>query len=172
MPKLLFNSDKTNNNNNNNKCATCIHSHKIISGDKIYFECFPVKDYADRKVAIDNCKGFYDTNIKIRDIYIAIAVYIVYPQFEHKITEIGGVFREFDGTDDDLWKELKQTNFYDKIKEALPTIGYSNKTLFEPIIFAEREITSKKWKVISTLVKKEIAEEIINNLENNKNNNS
>lgn len=167
MPKLSFNPNKT----NNNKCAACIHSHKIVNGDNVYFECFPVKDYATRKIAIDNCNIFRDTNNKIRDVYIAIMIYIIYPEFKCKTLELGAVFRGFDGTDDDLWKELKKSDFYDRVKEALPNIGYSDKTLFEPILFAEREVHSNKWKQISMIVEKEVAEEIIDNLENNKNNN-
>lgn len=167
MPQFAFSLDKI----NNHKCAACIHSHKIVNGDNVYFECFPVKDYATRKIAINNCSLFRDTNIKIRDVYIAVVIYIIYPEFKSKTLELGAMFRGFDGTDDDLWKELKRSDFYDRVKETLPNIGYSDKTLFEPVLFAEREVHSNKWKQITTVVEKEVAEEIIDNLENNKNNN-
>jgi hypothetical protein len=165
MPKLSFNPD---NINDINKCKNCIHSHKINVGDKIYYECFPVKEYSTTKNAIDNCNKFYNSERFKRDIYVSIIIYVLYPEFDQKITPMGAIFRGFEGTDDDLWNQIKNSDLYEKVRTSFPNIGLCKDTLFEPIIFAERNVNFKEWYPISLLLKTEEKEEILNEL-NNKN---
>lgn len=163
MPKLSFNPN--NNKETIRDCKNCIHSHSVKCGDIEYYECFPVKEYASTKKAIINCNRFYESEIKIRDIYIAVVVYTIYPTFKQSLTPIGCIFRELKDTDDYLWKSLKETDFYDKVKSILPDIGYTSNTLFEPIIFAERFIGEKKWNCISNIFTEEEKEDIISRLD-------
>ena len=66
---------------------------------------------------------------------------------------------------DMLWRELKESDFYDKVKNILPDIGYTSNTLFEPVIFAERFIGEKKWNCISNIFSEEEKEDIISRLD-------
>lgn len=160
MPKLSFNP----NDISSFKCENCIHSHKIEIGNKTYYECFPVKEDVKTNNSIINCEKFIDYEKEKRDIYIATLIYELYPKFTYKVTPIGCIFRNFEGTDDELWKDLKESNFYDRIKQELPKLGLNREALFEPIIFAERKINNYKWKQINIILNENEAEVIINSL--------
>lgn len=166
MPKLSFNPDKE---ENIIKCTNCIYSHKIINGDKIYYECFPVKEDSKTVKSQINCERFFNTKQIKRDVYISILVYILYPKFEYKITPIGCIFRNFDKTYDELWKELKDSDFYDRVKQGLSNVGFVNETLFEPIFFAEKNFNESKWRCISAVLTEKETDDILEDLNNNDN---
>lgn len=164
MPKLSFNPDKDKEIKTN--CEHCIYSHKIQCGDSVFYECFPVKEYSTTQKAIDNCKIFYNTYKNTKDVYIAVLVYILYPEFEYKITQLGCVFRGVNCAYDELWKELKKSDFYDRVRNELPNLGFRKETLFEPIFVAERNITEPKWKCITKVINNEEINEIMTSLNN------
>lgn len=166
MPKLSFNPDKDKEVIPN--CENCIRSHKVKCGNLVFYECFPVKEYSTTQKAINNCKTFYNPYKNTKDVYIAVLVYILYPEFEYKITQLGCIFREVNCTYDELWKELKKSDFYDRVRNELPNLGFIKETLFEPIFVAERNITEPKWKCITKAINNEEINEIMTSL-NNKN---
>ena len=163
MPKLSFNPDKK---EIIHDCSKCIYSHKIECGNMVFYECFPVKEYSSTPKAINYCKEFYSPNKNKKDIYIATVVYIMYPIFEHKVTQLGCIFRGFGGTYDELWNQLKESDFYDKIKQELPNLDFRKETLFEPIFVAERPIDETKWKCITKAIDDEEINEIMTSLNN------
>lgn len=162
MPKLSFNPDKE----DINKCENCRFSHKIISGNEIVYECFPVKEYSDKTNAINCCKKFFSTYKIKRDIYIVNLVYTLYPKFEHKLIQLGCIFRGVTASYDDIWKELKKSDYYERIKQELPKLGLNKNTLFEPIFAAERFYNEKEWRCITEVVDEEDIKEIMKELNN------
>ena len=164
MPKLSFDPDKQKVIIPN--CEKCIYSHKIQCGNMVFYECFPVKEYSNTLKAITYCKELYCSDKNTRDIYIATVIYIMYPVFEHKVTQLGCIFRGFNGTYDELWNQLKESDFYDRIKQELPNLGFRKETLFEPIFVAERLINESKWKCITKAIDNDEINEIMTNLNN------
>ena len=131
-----------------------------------FYECFPVKEYSSTPKAINNCNKFFNSTNYKRDVYIATVVYILYPVFEHKVTQLGCIFRGVSCSYDDLWRELKNSDFYDRVKQEFPNMGYVEKTLFEPIFVAERNVNEKEWKCINLILTEEENKEIMNSLNN------
>lgn len=162
MPKLSFNPDKEVIHN----CENCIFSHKVQCGNMVFHECFPVKEYSSTQRAIDNCKIFYNPYKNTRDVYIATLIYILYPKFEYKLTQLGCVFRGVNCTYDELWKELKKSDFYDRVRNELPNLGFRKETLFEPVFVAERPVNESKWKSITKVLDDDDIDEIIKSLNN------
>lgn len=162
MPKLSFNPDKE----VIQHCENCIFSHKVQCGNLVFHECFPVKEYAETQKAIDNCKVFYNPYKSTRDVYVATLVYILYPKFEYKVTQLGCVFRGVNCTYDELWKELKKSDFYDRVRNELPNLGFRKETLFEPVFVAERHVTESKWKCITKVLDDDDINEIMTSLNN------
>ena len=149
------------------KCKNCIHSIKRINGNKIYYECSPVREYSDRKKAIDNCITFYDTRNIQRDIYIIITAFVLYPKFDQQDTGIGLIFRGLNVTDGELLNNINTEEFINEVKNKLPEAGYRKETLFEPIIFAERNCANNEWKCISAIFDEDTNNKLLNTIKEN-----
>ena len=164
MPKLSFNPDKIKEIVNN--CEHCVYAHKIQCDNSVLYECFPVKEYSNTPKAINNCNKFFNCANYKRDVYIATVVYILYPKFEYKLIQLGCIFRGVTASYDDIWKELKKSDYYERIKQELPKLGLNKNTLFEPIFAAERFYNEKEWRCITEVIDEEDIKEIMKELNN------
>lgn len=149
------------------KCKECIHSYKHIINDREYYECSPVREYSHRPNAYINCSKFFNSTLLTRDIFVVITAFVLYPKFDRQDTGIGVVFRNVHNTDGEVITGLNNEEFFNEVKAKLPEAGYTKETLFEPIIFAEKDFINKEWKCISAIFDEEKSQIMLNNIKEN-----